>query len=98
MLVFPSPHGDQEPNASGTAFVRKAGYHLTVCKKYLRPPGTSSGVSESSPQPVIPPAPLTGDVGRDCGDASRALLFVLNTLGRAATLGGLSGFLFLLDQ
>jgi hypothetical protein len=26
-------------------------------------------------QPVIPPAPLTGDVGRDCGDASRALLF-----------------------
>jgi hypothetical protein len=23
-----------------------------------------------------PPAPLTGDVGRDCGDASRALLFV----------------------
>jgi hypothetical protein len=27
-------------------------------------------------QPVIPPAPLTGDVGRGCGDASRAQLFV----------------------
>ena len=26
-------------------------------------------------QSVIPPAPLTGDVGRGCGDASRALLF-----------------------
>jgi ABC transporter substrate binding protein len=33
-----------------------------------------SGRSESSRQPVIPPAPLTGDVGRGCGDASRALL------------------------
>jgi hypothetical protein len=27
---------------------------------------------ESSRQPVIPPAPLTGDAGRGCGDASRA--------------------------
>jgi hypothetical protein len=27
-----------------------------------------------SRQPVIPPAPLTGDVGRGCGDASCALL------------------------
>jgi hypothetical protein len=26
-------------------------------------------------QPVFPPAPLTGDVGCGCGDASRALLF-----------------------
>lgn len=26
-------------------------------------------------EPVIPPAPLTGDVGRDRGDAGRALLF-----------------------
>jgi hypothetical protein len=33
------------------------------------------GGSESFRQPVIPPAPLTGDVGRGCGDASRALLF-----------------------
>jgi len=29
-------------------------------------------------QPVVPPAPLTGDVGRGCGDASRALLFDWN--------------------
>ena len=27
-------------------------------------------------EPVIPPAPLTGDVGRGCGDASRALLLL----------------------
>jgi hypothetical protein len=26
-------------------------------------------------QPVIPPAPLTGDAGRGCGDASRAPTF-----------------------
>jgi hypothetical protein len=25
---------------------------------------------------LFPPAPLTGDVGRGCGDASRALLFL----------------------
>jgi hypothetical protein len=38
--------------------------------------GNESRSCESSLQPVIPPAPLTGDVGRDCGDASRALLFL----------------------
>lgn len=31
----------------------------------------------SSRQPVFPPAPLTGDVGRGCGDASRALLLLI---------------------
>ena len=49
-------------------------YHLTVCKKNFGAAGTSPGGFESSRQPVIPPAPLTGDVGRGCGDASRALL------------------------
>jgi hypothetical protein len=46
-----------------------------ILKKY---PGNrnDSGACESFLQPVFPPAPLTGDVGRDCGDASRALLFV----------------------
>jgi len=39
----------------------------------------NSGARESSRQPVIPPAPLTGYRGRDRGDAGRALLF---TLGR----------------
>jgi hypothetical protein len=34
-------------------------------------------ICASSTQPVIPPAPLTGDAGRGCGDASRALLFIL---------------------
>src|SRR4051794_28923188 len=54
-------------------------YHLTVSKK-IRTGRNDPGPSESFEQPVIPPAPLTGDVGRDCGDASRALLLS----GRAA--------------
>jgi hypothetical protein len=48
-----------------------------VVKKYRKKISgnrNDSGAWESSRQPVIPPAPLTGDVGRDCGDASRALL------------------------
>lgn len=48
---------------------------LNRVRKYFHSPGTSPGGSESSRQPVIPPAPLTGDVGRDRGDAGRALLF-----------------------
>jgi hypothetical protein len=36
---------------------------------------------ESFRQPVIPPAPLTGDAGRGCGDASRAPNFLLKLLG-----------------
>src|ERR1700686_3586553 len=44
--------------------------------------GTTPGACASFRQPVIPPAPLTGDVGRGCGDASRALLFCV--IGKAA--------------
>ena len=47
---------------------------LTSRKKY-RPARNDYRARASSRQPVIPPAPLTGDVGRDCGDAGRALLF-----------------------
>ena len=61
---------------------------ITVQEKYLRRRGTTLGGPESSRQPVIPPAPLTGDVGRGCGDASRALLFCLRR----------SAFLPALDQ
>jgi hypothetical protein len=49
-----------------------------VVKKYLKKISGNRNdcvACESYLQPVIPPAPLTGDVGRDCGDASRALLF-----------------------
>jgi hypothetical protein len=49
-------------------------YHLTVCKN-LADGGNDFRGRASFRQPVIPPAPLTGDVGRGCGDASRALLF-----------------------
>ncbi len=48
---------------------------LNRVRKIPGHPGTTPGGSESFRQPVIPPAPLTGDVGRGCGDASRALLF-----------------------
>ena len=60
--------------------VQGANYHLTVSKKYLEKiigGWNDSGACASSRQPVIPPAPLTGDVGRGCGDASRALLFLI---------------------
>src|SRR3979490_1434341 len=48
-------------------------WEKNILKKYLGG-RNDSGDWESFRQPVIPPAPLTGDVGRDCGDASRALL------------------------
>src|SRR5260370_35035070 len=48
---------------------------LNRVRKNIAKAGTTSGGCESSRQPVIPPAPLTGDVGRDRGDAGRALLF-----------------------
>jgi hypothetical protein len=49
-----------------------------VCEKNIRTAGTTPGAFASFWQPVIPPAPLTGDVGRGCGDAIRALLFCGN--------------------
>ena len=59
----------------GNHGVLKAGDHLTVYEKNSLAAGTTPGAQASSRQPVIPPAPLAGDVGRGCGDASRALLF-----------------------
>ena len=56
------------------------------------------GGSESSRQPVIPPAPLTGDVGCDRGDAGRTLLFfdwallTETPLNRAADWQGSCGY------
>jgi hypothetical protein len=54
--------------------VLDTGHHLTVFKKFSGG-GNEFGAYASFRQPVIPPAPLTGDVGRDRGDAGRALLF-----------------------
>jgi hypothetical protein len=45
------------------------------CAKNRTPEGTTSSVARSPGSRLSPPAPLTGDVGRDCGDAGRALLF-----------------------
>src|SRR5260370_24429653 len=59
-------------NGSGSQSPRS----LNRVRKNIAKAGTTSGGCESSRQPVIPPAPLTGDVGRDRGDAGRALLFL----------------------
>jgi hypothetical protein len=61
-----------KPSRFGTA------RSLNRVRKYLEIFGDAwndSGTCESFQKPVIPPAPLTGDVGRDRGDAGRALLF-----------------------
>jgi hypothetical protein len=50
------------------------GHHLTVFKNFQETRNDFWGCALFR-QPVIPPAPLTGDVGRDRGDAGRALLF-----------------------
>jgi hypothetical protein len=50
--------------------------HLTVFKKIFARKGTTSAVKSHLDSRLFPPAPLTGDVGRGCGDASRALLFL----------------------
>ena len=51
--------------------------HLTVSLKKIRGGGNDFGGLGIFPAAGHPPAPLTGDVGRGCGDASRALLFRL---------------------
>src|ERR1700733_10861464 len=77
--IDPSPHGDRRLNASSTPQFPIANDHLTVCEKKYRHGGNDSGGLCVIPAAGYPPAPLTGDVGRGCGDASRALLFSVNT-------------------
>jgi hypothetical protein len=48
--------------------------------KKTRPGWNDPRACASFPQPVIPPAPLTGDAGRGCGDASCAPNFCLMVL------------------
>jgi hypothetical protein len=48
-------------------------YHLTVFEKSWRRWNDTGGLRVFTAA-GYPPAPLTGDVGRGCGDASRALL------------------------
>ena len=45
-------------------------------RKYFNGAGTTFGAASHLGSRLFPPAPLTGDVGRGCGDASRALLFL----------------------
>jgi hypothetical protein len=60
----------------GNREVLKVSHHLTVYKKSSQRRERLRGPVRHHREPVIPPAPLTGDVGRGCGDASRALLFL----------------------
>ena len=74
MLFVPRPMAIKditpgEPAGSGSRL------SLNRVLKKLETAGTTPGACASFRQPVIPPAPLTGDVGRDRGDAGRALLF-----------------------
>src|ERR1700682_3657558 len=78
MLVCPSPQGTRQAIVNTTRtnrFRSQAPRSLNRVRKYFAKAGTSPGGQESFRQPVIPPAPLTGDVGRDRGDAGCALLF-----------------------
>jgi hypothetical protein len=56
-----------------------ADHHLTVFKKKWGGWNDSRGLCVISGA-GLPPAPLTGDAGRGCGDASRALLFIFKPL------------------
>src|SRR5215207_3220584 len=78
MTFCPAPQWRPGHNPSRAAGGPALSDHLTVFEKNLRSAGTNPGGSESSRQPVIPPAPLTGDVGCDRGDAGRTLLFCVN--------------------
>lgn len=49
--------------------------HITVFENNFNPAGTTPCAASHFSSRLFPPAPLTGDVGRGCGDASRALLF-----------------------
>lgn len=84
----PSPLGDQGDNADQQGRFRDPLGKLLVCNQigvpheffelptFFEARRNDSCARESSPQPVIPPAPLTGDRGRDRGDAGRALFCV----------------------
>jgi hypothetical protein len=63
-----------EPAGSGSRL------SLNRVLKKMETAGTTPGACASFRQPVIPPAPLTGDVGRDRGDAGRALLFYIDII------------------
>src|SRR5215475_6265397 len=49
--------------------------HMTVSAIFLMKRERLWGAASLLSSRLFPPAPLTGDVGRGCGDASRALLF-----------------------
>jgi hypothetical protein len=52
------------------------GYHLTVFENIFAAPEPPLGVVRSHGSRSSPLPQLTGDVGRSCGDASCALLFI----------------------
>ena len=53
------------------------GYHITVYENIFPPRERFPGARRSHRSRLSPLPQLTGDVGRGCGDASRALLFCL---------------------
>src|ERR1700759_2765593 len=74
--LVPRPMAIGDSNVSHTSRVLGRVDHITVFEIFLTGPGTSFGVASHPGSRLFPPAPLTGDVGRDRGDAGRALLFL----------------------
>jgi hypothetical protein len=81
-FIAPRRSGKQR---DGTREVLEAGHHITVYEKISWRRERLWGTARHTAEPVIPPAPLTGDVGRGCGDASRALLFMPRFSGPVQT-------------
>src|ERR1700759_3475188 len=73
--LVPHPMAIGDSNVSHTSRVLGRVDHITVFEIFLTGPGTSFGAASHPGSRLFPPAPLTGDVGRDRGDAGSALLF-----------------------
>src|SRR6185437_1889027 len=79
--LFPRRHGGQPHKRWSQDRGSRTGDHITVCEIFFEVTGTTFMHRSHLDSRLFPPAPLTGDVGRGCGDASRALLFSADVLG-----------------
>src|SRR5262249_25679886 len=73
--LVPRPVAIGDSNVSHTKRVLGRVDHISVFGNIFNLAGTTRDVARHLCSRLFPPAPLTGDVGRGCGDASRALLF-----------------------
>src|ERR1700749_3966243 len=69
-----------DSNVSRATGVLGRADHITVSENIFNAAGTTFCAASHPGSRLFPPAPLTGDVGRDRGDAGRALLFLRQRL------------------